>query len=46
MVDSSVIDSSVFTENFTPATKTLVISSTDVAKAASYDFLVTVYYDV
>ena len=46
MVDSKPIDSSIFTQDFSLATKTLDIYSTDVTKARSYDFLVTVYYDV
>ena len=44
MNDASPIDSTVFTEDFASASKTLVVYTTDVVKAGIYDFLVTVSY--
>ena len=46
MVDTSPVDTSVFTANFINPTKTLVIYSIDVSKAGFYDFLITVFYTV
>ena len=45
MVNSNPIDPTVFTEDFTMSTKTLIVQSTDLIKVGSYDFLVTVKYN-
>lgn len=45
MVNSNPIDGSVFVEDFTLPTKTLIIQSTEPTKVGSYDFKVTVKYD-
>ena len=46
MLDSSPIDTAVFTENFSLSTKTMNIYSTDVSKASIYVFEVRVLYDI
>ena len=47
MFDSSPIDTTIFTEDFTSSpTKSLVIFTADVLDVGVYDFLVTAYYDI